>query len=144
MPSPYGVEDALTYVRGRTTERATGDGLGWAVVDPESDVVIGSVGIFDLSDDLAVGEVGYWTHPDARGRGVMTAAVDLVLAYAFEELGLRRVKAHAAVGNAASQHVLEANGLTRQGLERLGTNVSGERADAAVYDVLRGEWSRRT
>ena len=31
--------------------------------------------------------VGYWTHPDARGRGVMTAAVALVLAHAFEGSG---------------------------------------------------------
>ena len=51
----------------------------------------------------------------------MTAAVGLVLRHAFEELGLRRVKAYAAVGNAASRRVLEANGMTEQGVERLGT-----------------------
>ena len=143
MPSPYELEDALDYIRGRTTVRATGDGLDWAVVDPATDEVIGSIGIFDLSDDLAVGEVGYWTHPDARGRGVMTAAVGVVLRYAFEGLGLQRVKAHAAVDNSASRRVLEANGLTAQGVERLGTFVRGARADAVVYDVLRGEWARR-
>ncbi len=143
MPSPYDAEHALRYVRGRTEQRATGDGLTWAVTEPDTDVVIGSVEIFDLTDDLALGEVGYWTHPEARGRGVMTTAVGLVLRYAFEELGLRRVKAHAAVDNVASRHVLEANGLTLQGLERLGTNVAGSRADANVYDVLREEWARR-
>jgi RimJ/RimL family protein N-acetyltransferase len=143
MPSPYSLDDALDYIRGRTTERATGEGLGWAVADPDTDRVIGSIGIFDLTEDLELGEVGYWTHPDARGRGVMTAAVDLVLRYAFEELGLRRMKAHAAVDNAASRHVLESSGMTLQGLERLGTNVAGARADAVVYDVLREEWARR-
>ena len=112
-------------------------------MDPASDALLGSVGIFDLTDDLAYGEVGYWTHPDARGRGVMTKAVALVLEHAFDVLGLRRVKAYAAVGNAASRHVLEASGLTEHGLERLGTLVGEGRADSVVYDVLREEWARR-
>jgi RimJ/RimL family protein N-acetyltransferase len=143
LPSPYELDDALAYIRGRTGQRASGDGLTWAVADPETDAVIGSVGLFDLTDDLAYGEVGYWTHPDARGRGVMTTAVGVVLDHAFEVLGLRRVKAYAAWENAASRHVLEASGLTHQGVERLGTVVAGGRVDAVVYDVLREEWARR-
>ena len=114
------------------------------MVDPGTDVLLGAVGIDNLTDDLAHGQVGYWTHPDARGRGVMTTAVALVLEHAFEVLGLRRVKAYAATGNVASRHVLEASGLTEQGVERLGTVVADGRVDAVVYDVLREEWARRT
>jgi RimJ/RimL family protein N-acetyltransferase len=143
LPSPYELEDALAYIRGRPGLRANGDGLSWAVADPGTDAVIGSVGLFDLTDDLATGEVGYWTHPSVRGRGVMTTAVALVLGYAFEVLGLRRVKAYAALENAASRHVLEASGMTAQGVERLGTVLSDGRADAVLYDVLREEWTRR-
>jgi RimJ/RimL family protein N-acetyltransferase len=143
LPSPYTEDDAVSFIRGRTTVRATGNGLSWAVVDPENDVLLGSVGIFDLTDDLAYGELGYWTHPDARGRGVMTTAIALVLEHAFEVLGLRRVKAYAAVRNAASRHVLEASGLTEHGVERLGALVAGGRADSVLYDVLREEWARR-
>jgi len=73
----------------------------------------------------------------------MTAAVGLVLTHAFETLGLQRVKAYAARDNAASRRVLEANGLTEQGVERLGTVLAGGRADAVLYDVLREEWARR-
>jgi hypothetical protein len=39
--------------------------------------------------------------------------------------------------------VLEASGLTLQGVERLGTVLSDGRADALLYDVLREEWARR-
>ncbi|MBF4768026.1 GNAT family N-acetyltransferase [Nocardioides agariphilus] len=142
LPSPYTVQEALAFIRGGTAARANGDGLSWAVVDPATDLVIGSVGLFDLTDDLAHGEVGYWTHPEARGRGVMTTAVGLVLQHAFDVLGLQRVKAYAAVDNAASRHVLEASGMTEHGLERLGTVLADGRADCVLYDVLRGEWSR--
>jgi ribosomal-protein-serine acetyltransferase len=74
----------------------------------------------------------------------MTGAVRLALRHAFEVLELRRVKAHAAAENTASRHVLEANGMTSHGVERLGTAVAGNRVDAVVYDVLREEWARRT
>jgi RimJ/RimL family protein N-acetyltransferase len=124
--------------------RATGKGLSWAVAAPETDAILGSVGIFDLTDDLAYGEIGYWTHPDARGRGVMSTAVALVLEHAFEVLGLRRVKAYTARDNAASRHVLEICGMTEHGVERLGAVVAGGRVDSILYDVLREEWARRT
>jgi RimJ/RimL family protein N-acetyltransferase len=143
LPSPYGPDDALAFIRGRTSMRAAGRGLSWAVADPSTDLLIGSVGIFDLPDDLAFGEVGYWVHPEARGRGAMTEAVGLALRHAFEVLGLQRVKAYAAADNAASRHVLEANGLTEHGVERLGTVTADGRVDAVLYDVLRGEWARR-
>jgi RimJ/RimL family protein N-acetyltransferase len=144
LPSPYGPDEALAFIRSRTVARATGQGLSWAVVDPTTDLLLGSVGIFDLPGDLAFGEVGYWVHPDARGRGAMTEAVGLVLRHAFETLGLQRVKAYAARENAASRHVLEANGLVEQGVERLGTVTAEGRVDAVLYDVLRGEWARST
>jgi RimJ/RimL family protein N-acetyltransferase len=144
LPSPYTPDEALRFIRNRTALRATGHGLSWAVADPETDAVLGSVGLFDLTDDLAYGEVGYWTHPDARGRGVMTAAVALVLEHAFDVLELRRVKAYAANDNAASRRVLQANGMTEHGVERLGTVVAGGRVDAVIYDVLREEWARST
>ena len=143
LPAPYTEDDALSFIHGRTGLRASGRGLSWAVADPATDALLGSVGLFDVTDDLAFGEVGYWTHPDARGRGVMTAAVGLVLEHAFDRLGLRRVKAYAARDNRASRHVLEANGLVEHGVERLGTVVAAGRVDAVLYDVLREEWARR-
>ena len=89
--------------------------------------------------------MGYWDrHSDARGRGWTTAAVSLALEHAFEVLGLRRVRAYAATGNAASRHVLEASGFTEHGVDRLGTVVADGLADAVIYDVLREEWARRT
>ena len=35
LPSPYTEEDALAFIRGRTGLRANGDGLSWAVADPD-------------------------------------------------------------------------------------------------------------
>ena len=76
--------------------------------------------------------------------GVVTRAMAEVVRYAFENLGVRRVTAGAAVDNEASRHVIEANGLITFGIERLGTVVRGGRADLAWYDLLVEEWRRHS
>jgi RimJ/RimL family protein N-acetyltransferase len=143
MPDPYDDVAALAWLEHLRENRATGRGVAWAVVDPADDLVLASVSYFDLVPDVEC-EIGYWSHPDARGRGVVTRAMAEVLRYAFEDLGVRRVAAGAAVDNAASRHVIEANGLTWFGTERLGTVVRGGRADIAWYDVLVEEWQRHS
>jgi RimJ/RimL family protein N-acetyltransferase len=85
-------------------------------------------------------EIGYWAHPDARGRGLMTRAMSLVMRHLFEDVGVRRVSAGAAVDNTVSRRVIEANGLRQFGVERLGTVVRTGRADIAWYDLLLEEW----
>ena len=111
------------------------------VVDPAPDLALASVSVFDIG--ALDCEIGYWTHPDARGRGVMRAAVPLVTTWAFAELGVERIRLVAALDNAASRHVIEASGFRQTGEERLGTTLRTGPADVALYDVLAEEWSRR-
>jgi RimJ/RimL family protein N-acetyltransferase len=140
LPDPYTEESARQYLAGLDRGRATGRGAGWAVVDPtDDDVALAAVTYFDFQPEVEL-EIGYWAHPDARGRGVVTRAMAEVLRYAFQDLGVRRVTAAAAVGNSASAHVIEANGLRAWGTERLGAVVHGGRADLVWYDILIEEW----
>ncbi len=139
MPVPYTEADARAWIDHQNERRAVGAAVQWAVVDPADDRVLAAINLFDITDDDA--EIGYWTHPDARGRGVMRDAVPTVTTWAFAELGLRRVRCFAAVDNAASRHVIEASGFRHTGGERLGTAVRDGLADLALYDVLAEEWT---
>jgi len=141
MPDPYDESHAHAWLEHQRENRATGDSVVWAVVDPTDDVALASVSFFHFHPELEL-EIGFWTHPDARGRGVMSRAMARVVDYAFEDLGVRRVMAGAAVDNAASRHVIEANGLTAWGTERFGTRIRSGPADAVFYDVAVEEWRR--
>jgi RimJ/RimL family protein N-acetyltransferase len=146
MPSPYTRADAERFLLGRGELAATGRGLGWAVADPATGLLLGNISVFDLKPGREA-EVGYWTHPDARGRGVMSEACRLAVRHAFidEEdggLGLQRLIAYAAEENVASRHVIETNGFTRVGRERRGTRLrDGRLVDTACYDLLVGDIS---
>lgn len=142
LPNPYTREDALTYIRSREEDQASGQRVTWAAVDPETDECLGAFGVGNLNFRLGSGEVGYWMHPDSRGRGLATEAVRLLIrhcAIAPEDggLGLRRLVLRAAAENHASQRVAEKNGFVRTGIARAGELVGdGEFTDLVTYDLL--------
>jgi RimJ/RimL family protein N-acetyltransferase len=140
LPAPYTLEDALAYVERRRELEATGTAVTWAVADPDDDRILGTVGWFGWTPKVEC-EIGYWTHPDARGRGLMTRVLRLVTSHVFETLEVRRVTAFAAVDNTASRHVIEACGFRQYGVERFGAHVRDDWVDMALYDVAASEWS---
>ena len=145
MPQPYTMADASEYLEGRREMLATGRGLHWVVADPATDELLANISLFDLKPGREA-EIGYWTHPAARGRGVMSQACALVVRHAFvaEEdggLGLQRLLVFAAEGNTASRRVIESNGFVTVGRERCGTRLrDGTLVDTVCYDLLASEY----
>jgi RimJ/RimL family protein N-acetyltransferase len=147
LPDPYPIEEAEKYLSNRREQLASGSGISWAVADPDTDELIANISIFDIKRGREA-EIGYWTHPSARGRGVMTEACGLVLRHAFVPeddggLGLQRVMIFAAEANTASRRIIEANGFVEIGRERRGTKVQGgELVDTVCYDMLASDYAR--
>lgn len=139
LPAPYTLDDALDYVEKRRELEATGQCVTWAIADPDDDRLLGTILWFNWTAGVEC-EVGYWTHPEARGRGLMTAAVRLVTGHVFETLGVQRVTAFAAAANLASRRVIERAGYRLYGIERYGAWVRDDHVDMALYDVTASEW----
>lgn len=150
LPSPYQLSDAEGFIASRPDVLATGEGMVWAIADAASDQLLGCVSVFDLKNriDNTMGEIGYWLHPDARGRKVMSTAVGLVIDHAFTPiadggLGRRRLTLFAAEGNTASAHVAEVNGFTKVSNERLASpRRDGSYANLLGFDLLASDRSR--
>ncbi len=138
-PAPYTLEDAQSYVERRRELAATGQCVTWAIADPDDDRILGTVLWFNWTPEVEC-EVGWWTHPDARGRGLATKAARLMVGHVFETLGVKRVTAYAAVDNTASCHVAEAVGFRQYGVERNGASIRDDHVDMALYDVTDSEW----
>jgi len=87
------------------------------------DAVLGEVGLRNLDPAAGRAEVGWWIAPAHRGRGLASAAVDLLAGWALgPPCGLRQVWARILPGNAASAAVARRAGFTRLG-EAAGTEV---------------------
>lgn len=128
-------------------ESAVGTSLTCTVADAATDAFLGSVVIYRIHPGREA-EIGYWTHPDARGRGVATEACRMAVRHAFVDaedggLGLHRLTAYAADDNLASQRILELAGFSRFGVERCSTLLpDGSYIDTPAYDQLAGDHDR--
>jgi len=143
LPSPYTEESARGYLDTMPVKESGAHRVAWCVADPKTDALVANLSIFDLGgDDPGSGEIGYWTHPDARGRGVMTEAARLAVDHAFRPtadggLGLRRLTLLAAASNAASAHIARRAGFTEVGRERQAELLGdGSYDDLLTFDIL--------
>ena len=137
---PYTEADARDFVAEREEARLRGDELTFALVEPhDQDVILGSASLSEIRLDQGCAAIGYWLAPGARGRGAATQAVRLLVRWAFAELGLARLELTCGPDNAASQHVAERCGFTREGVLRSHVPFKGARRDSVMYSLLAGE-----
>jgi RimJ/RimL family protein N-acetyltransferase len=139
-PAPYTMDDARAYVERRREHAATAQAVTWAVADADDDRILGTVLWFNWVPEVEC-ELGFWLHPEARGRGLATRACTLALDHVFDTLGVQRVTAFAAAANTASRAVIERLGFRFYGIERYGANVRDGWVDMALYDVTASEWA---
>lgn len=127
-------EDALVLL-GRRLDWTSGDHASWAVVD-DGDALLGSVSLHSIDRLATEAQIGYWTAPGARGRGVAAAATDAVCRWGFGALPIDRIELCHAVENAASGRVAEKAGFTFEGRLRR----SHRYGDGVKHDELL--WAR--
>ena len=82
----------------------------------EASVAVGGAGFHGAPDEAGDVEIGYGIAVEARGRGIATTAVQLLLTWAREN-GASRVVACTDPDNLPSQRVLEKCGLRSVGVD---------------------------
>lgn len=90
----------------------------FTIRDAQTDAFTGTIGMFHPESATGQAMIGYSQSPQWRGRGYVTRAVNLLVDWAFREVGLVRVIAGVAPDNAASHAVLARAGFEREGYQR--------------------------
>jgi RimJ/RimL family protein N-acetyltransferase len=107
-------DEARAWIERQAAERAAGVRLAYAVLVDGFEGPVGHVVLNGLAPDADRSEVGYWTAPAARGRGVAGAALRAILARATalpRAVPLRRFELMHAVDNEASCRVAQKAGF---------------------------------
>ncbi len=88
VPSAYTEEAGRAWIERQWKRLADGQGMSLCIADARTDAALGFV---DISFEHRVrgrASLGCWVVPAARGRGVASAAVQLLSAWAFATLGI--------------------------------------------------------
>lgn len=130
--------DTRNFLATVEKKREAGETYAYSIWSGER--LLGLCGLHDISRVNANGQVGYWLRSDAQGRGVMTQAVESLLALGFAVLELERIELRAAEDNERSWRIAERLGFKFEGTMRRLIRIRGGFADARLYSLLREEW----
>lgn len=90
----------------------------WCLNLKEDPGMIGSICLFNFSEDQKIGEVGYDLHPKAQKLGIMNEALEAILTYGFDVLNLDLIKAYTQRNNTNSINMLKRNHFILNELEK--------------------------
>jgi RimJ/RimL family protein N-acetyltransferase len=145
LPAPYERHHATQFVSERApADWAAGTAAPLGVFDRATGRLLGAHGLASIEPVRHSAEIGYWTAPWARGKGVALAATRAVAAWAFAYFGLSRLTWMAEIGNHASRLVALRAGFQIGGETRLPTDEPGGRREAWLGTLLPGEITVQT
>lgn len=128
---------ALAAIHAWSDQWGQGTGAAWAITGP-GEQVLGQIrfGLFD--QHLGTGSVGYWLLPEARGRGLASAALTRASGTVFRRMGWHRIELYHAVENGRSCAVARRGGYPLEGLmrEAMRYPVDGRRSDEHLHARL--------
>ncbi len=104
-------DDALKFIRTINEEIRIKKSVTWGIalgVDPK---IIGTICLWNFSEDRKTAEVGYGLNPTFHNKGIMSEALSRVINYGFNDLNLDMIEAFTHKENKSSRKILDKNGF---------------------------------
>jgi len=121
------------YVRSRHT--ATDD--GFVVCEMTAGSIIGVINLNCIVRNMFQSAyLGFYAFANTSGRGLMTEGLNLVVQYAFNEMGLHRLEANIQPKNVKSIALAERCGFKKEGFSPKYLKVYGEWRDHERWAII--------
>jgi [ribosomal protein S5]-alanine N-acetyltransferase len=104
------------------------------------ETLVGGIGLSNVRRGVSESaSLGYWVGEPFARRGYMTAALPLVIDFAFERLGLHRLEAACLPSNIPSRSLLLKAGFGQEGRAREYLCIAGKWQDHLLFAILRAD-----
>jgi len=134
FPHPYSLADAIQWLT--MVLRQEGPVRYFAIIVDGK--LAGSIGLAPKTDIYRKNaEVGYYIGSQFRNRGIVTAALKAVTAYAFRTFDINRIYAEPFADNVGSRRVLEKAGYFHEATFKNYVIKNGVIKDSCIYSVLK-------
>jgi ribosomal-protein-alanine N-acetyltransferase len=126
--------DLIELMRGFTEKN---ERINWAVTEKGVDKLLGIIGYVNLKQENLRGEVGYILHHEHHRKGIMYEALQAVLNYGFDVVGLHSIEAVIRAENAASRKLVEKAGFVQEAYFKDYTFFNNQFLDQTIYSLIR-------
>lgn len=136
----YTLEGQIDRIRSAMALKEEDGGYVFVIAKKGQEEIIGEVILSEVvRDNLQSCWIGYFLDKAHNGKGYMTEAVKLVVAYAFETLGLHRLEAGVMPHNIGSIKVLLKAGFHKEGIARKNVKINGRWEDHQTLAIVKEE-----
>jgi [ribosomal protein S5]-alanine N-acetyltransferase len=137
---PTTVEGFERFIQWTQRERANGRYLCFAIVPNGADQAAGIFQLRQVESDFSIAEWGFAMASEYWGSGRFVEAANLVLEFAFDVVGVRRLEARSAVVNGRGNGALRKLGAVHEGVLRRSFRKDGKLLDQSLWALLADEW----
>ena len=118
--------------------------IRWGIEFKQTGHLIGTAGFnnWELHRGF-YGEIGFDLSSEYWGQGIMIEALEPLIQFGFEEIGLNRIEALVMLHAEQAMNVLEKLGFIPEGIRREYGFWKGRYWDELCYSLLRREWKAR-
>ncbi len=108
---PQTREMAVAHIELLNDNLKTDKAISWGILMRDSEVLIGSICLWNFSEDKKTAEVGYDLDPEFQGIGIMSEALKAVLNFGFSQKGFETIEAYTDFRNIPSKKLLKQHGF---------------------------------
>jgi ribosomal-protein-alanine N-acetyltransferase len=108
------LDDAKNFIQAINKSIQKNDSFYWAITLHDTDKLIGTICLFNFSQDHSKAEIGYELLPGFQGKGIMQEAVSKVIYFGFHHAGLTSIEAVTHAENQSSTRLLEKLNFKRE------------------------------
>ena len=105
----------------------TNESITWGIVLKNNPKVMGTICLWNFSQNEKTAEVGYELNPKFHGKGIMSEAIKKIVDFGFNQLKLDKIEAFTHNKNENSSKLLEKNGFNlnenRTDLDNTSNNI---------------------
>jgi ribosomal-protein-alanine N-acetyltransferase len=117
-PTHRSIEDTISFLESSPKNFAKRESIGFAIELKETGKMIGDCGFLRIEPKHHRTEIGYVLNRNCWSKGYMTEAVQELIRFAFQEMGMHRVAAICDATNIRSSKVMERCGMSFEGTLR--------------------------
>jgi ribosomal-protein-alanine N-acetyltransferase len=137
IPQEYSDEAGLAYLARQHQRLTDGSGYSFAIAERDGDLAVGGAGLWLHDRESGRATMGYVVARSVRRRGVASAALAALVAFAWTMADLRRLELYIEPWNTGSIRVAERCGFTFEVLLPDHLEIGGTRRDMLRYAQVR-------
>jgi len=134
------IHQTRNYIRYLLRQYRNGAPGSYVITLKDTGKVIGTIGYMWVRPEDRSAEVGYSLHRGYWNKGIMTEALEGVIALGFLRLNLNRIEAQHEVANPASGRVMQHVHMQHEGTLRQRVFNKGKFVDVELYAILRKDY----